>query len=296
MEGEDKVFRVKHQVKLEPETETGVTPTWPQVNVKTERPQTEYTSATDVHQVDSVDGFITIQQGGSGAGSGAGVDLNGGTRVDLGVHEREAGAEFDLEKKLDIDIDSKIEPKFEPDRKEAEEDVDDADDDPDEPLEEYSRVIPDPDRVVLLRQTPSKIWITSVLPSTSTSTSTTVTATTSSPGSISADGSISYDEEKRARDRAWFMDYFQLPMMLPFIPPLSATVVTTTATPTVSTIPIDQATETPSRPRPRPLELKSQYRHWKDLDPLLFGKAYDRDELPVGVRVVRQEGWECLIS
>ena len=227
------------------------------------------------------------------------MDLDRGTRVNLGVHEREDGIGFVPEKKVDIDIgvklesESKLESKLEPDRKEEEEDAAD-DDDPDEPLEEYSRVIPDPDRVVLLRQTPSKIWITSVLPSTSTST--TVTATTSSPGSISADGSISYDEERRARDRAWFMDYFQLPMMLPFIPPLSATVVTTTATPTVSTIPIDQATETPSRPRPRPLELKSQYRHWKDLDPLLFGKAYDRDELPVGVRVVRQEGWECLIS
>ncbi|KAH8081551.1 DNA glycosylase, partial [Filobasidium floriforme] len=111
-----------------------------------------------------------------------------------------------------------------------EQEIDDPEED--EPLEEYSRAIPNPDRVILLRQTKTKIWIVSVLPNSAA--------------------------EREERDKAWFADYFQAPLL--------------------------------------PLPLMDQYAHWKELDPLLFGKAYDRDELPKGVRVVRQEGWECLIS
>lgn len=157
-----------------------------------------------------------------------------------------------------------------------EQEIDDLEED--EPLEEYSRAIPDPDRVVLLRQTKTKIWIVSVLPD------------SADERGNEIDGIIKGKAEREERDKAWFADYFQLPNLSPGAS---------------SSVPMgnleDHPAEPPtgeSRPRapPLPLPLMDQYAHWKALDPLLFGKAYDRDELPKGVRVVRQEGWECLVS
>jgi hypothetical protein len=149
----------------------------------------------------------------------------------------------------------------------------------DEPLEEYSRAIPDPDRVVLLRQTKTKIWIVSVLPNSA------VERGNEIDGII-----IEGKAEREERDKAWFADYFQLPSLSLGAP--------------ISTL-MGNSEDHPAEPStgenqlgapPLPLPLMDQYAHWKELDPLLFGKAYDRDELPKGVRVVRQEGWECLVS
>jgi hypothetical protein len=148
----------------------------------------------------------------------------------------------------------------------------------DEPLEEYSRAIPDPDRVVLLRQTKRKIWIVSVLPDSAVA------------EHNKLDGITTGKAEREERDRAWFADYFQLPNLSLGAP---------------CSIPMGNSEDHPAEPStgenrlgtpPLPLPLMDQYAHWKELDPLLFGKAYDRDELPKGVRVVRQEGWECLVS
>jgi hypothetical protein len=147
----------------------------------------------------------------------------------------------------------------------------------DEPLEEYSRASPNPDRVVLLRQTKTKIWIASVLPNSAVERGNEI------------DGIIEGKAEREERDKAWFADYFQLPTLSPGV------------SSSISVgCPGDRHTElageNQQRPPPLPLLLMEQYAHWKALDPLLFGKAYDRDELPKGVRVVRQEGWECLVS
>lgn len=148
----------------------------------------------------------------------------------------------------------------------------------DEPLEEYSRAIPDPDRVVLLRQTKTKIWIASVLPNSAVG------------GQDEIDDVIKGNAEREERDKAWFADYFQLPNLSLGAP---------------CSIPMGNSEDHPAEPStgenrlgtpPLPLPLMEQYAHWKALDPSLFGKAYDRDELPKGVRVVRQEGWECLVS
>jgi hypothetical protein len=158
----------------------------------------------------------------------------------------------------------------------VEQDVNDLEED--EPLEEYSRAIPDPDRVVLLRQTKTKIWIVSVLPDSAVA------------EHNKSDGIMTGKVEREERDRAWFADYFQLPNLSPGAP---------------SSILMGNSEDHPAEPStgenqlgapPLPLPLMDQYAHWKELDPLLFGKAYDRDELPKGVRVVRQEGWECLVS
>lgn len=148
----------------------------------------------------------------------------------------------------------------------------------DEPLEEYSRAIPDPDRVVLLRQTKTKIWIVSVLPNSAVA------------EHNESDSAITGKAEREERDKAWFADYFQLP---------NSSLGEPSSTSGVN--PVDRPADPPTgenrlRAPPLPLPLMDQYAHWKELDPLLFGKAYDRDELPKGVRVVRQEGWECLIS
>ena len=157
-----------------------------------------------------------------------------------------------------------------------EQEIDDLEED--EPLEEYSRAIPDPDRVVLLRQTKTKIWIVSVLPNSAVG------------GRNEIDGIIEGKAEREERDKAWFADYFQLPHLSLGAP---------------SSIPMGNSEGHSADPStgenqlgapPLPLPLMDQYAHWKELDPLLFGKAYDRDELPKGVRVVRQEGWECLVS
>ena len=151
----------------------------------------------------------------------------------------------------------------------------------DEPLEEYSRAIPNPDRVVLLRQTKTKIWIVSVLPDSAVE------------EHNESDRAITGKAEREERDRAWFADYFQLPNLSP-----GATSSTSGVNPVDR--PVDPSPGVPGVNRlkapPLPLPLMDQYAHWKQLDPLLFGKAYDRDELPKGVRVVRQEGWECLVS
>jgi hypothetical protein len=133
--------------------------------------------------------------------------------------------------------------------------------------------------VVLLRQTKTKIWIVSVLPNSA------VERGNEIDGII-----IEGKAEREERDKAWFADYFQLPSLSLGAP--------------ISTL-MGNSEDHPAEPStgenqlgapPLPLPLMDQYAHWKELDPLLFGKAYDRDELPKGVRVVRQEGWECLVS
>lgn len=157
-----------------------------------------------------------------------------------------------------------------------EQEIDDLEED--EPLEEYSRAIPNPDRVVLLRQTKTKIWIVSVLPNSAVG------------GRNEIDGIIKGKAEREERDKAWFADYFQLPN---FSPGATSSV----SMGNLEGRPADSSTgENQLGAPPLPLPLMDQYAHWKALDPLLFGKAYDRDELPKGVRVVRQEGWECLVS
>lgn len=171
---------------------------------------------------------------------------------------------------------------------------------PDEPLEEYSRAITHPDRVVLLRQSRTRIWITSIYPSSSCS-------TTLEDQDLSETRREKEEEERRLGDLRWFADYFQLPGFHG----LDASVPCPNPdfTSTDQGIPSPRLgagtdTDMDSRPSgttedqspPTPLRLTEQYRHWKALDPLLFGKAFDRGELPEGVRVVRQEGWECLIS
>ncbi|EIW69462.1 hypothetical protein TREMEDRAFT_68703 [Tremella mesenterica DSM 1558] len=101
---------------------------------------------------------------------------------------------------------------------------------PDEPLEEYSRAIRNPCRVIFLRQSIHRLHYVSLLP----------------------DGSTSKDEETRQ----WLEDYFQL-VNYP--------------------------------------DLSLLYKEWRDRDTELFGKI-EFDKKAIGVRVLRQDPWECLIS
>lgn len=102
----------------------------------------------------------------------------------------------------------------------------------DAPLEEWSRAISSPDRVILLRQSSNKIYYTSILPS-------------DAPSPLDL-------------DKSFIESYFSITSKLPSLPVL--------------------------------------YRSWSNIDPLLFGNAYSQSKLPRGVRVLRQDVWECLIS
>jgi N-glycosylase/DNA lyase len=105
---------------------------------------------------------------------------------------------------------------------------------PSEPQEEFSRVIDDPPRVILLRQTPSEIHYTAIHPD---------------PAATREDLAID-------RSREWLEDYFQLS---------------------------------------RYPDLESLYKDWRERDPGLFGKT-ELDSRAVGVRVLRQDPWECLVA
>jgi N-glycosylase/DNA lyase len=103
-----------------------------------------------------------------------------------------------------------------------------------QPIEEFSRAIPDPPRVVCLRQTPTHVWYTAVHPT----------------------------QEALEKDRRdgttgkWLEDYFHLS---------------------------------------RHPDLEKLYSEWRDRDPGLFGRA-EVDGRAVGVRVLRQDPWECLVA
>lgn len=154
----------------------------------------------------------------------------------------------------------KVEPTQETDDKEKLVELD-IDTDQDIPREEYSRAIPNPSRAILLRQSETKIWFTSVLPP-------------STSGISEAKGKgTSGEADIREKDLEFILDYFQLPPN--FDPPSFGSL---------------------ARPLQFPLPLEEQYRTWARLDPLLFGKAWAAGALPRGVRVCRQEGWECLIA
>lgn len=103
-----------------------------------------------------------------------------------------------------------------------------------EPTEEWSRAVRDPPRVLYLRQSPTKIYYTSI---TTTSTASTVSA-----------------------DKAYLLDLFNSDITAPHG------------------------------------TLTDVYAAWAEQDPALFGKAWGRGEVPRGVRVLRQDPWECLIS
>jgi hypothetical protein len=110
--------------------------------------------------------------------------------------------------------------------------------------EEYSRIIPFPERVLFLRQTSSKLYYAS-LPS-------------APPGEPNSTASTNLEE----LDLNYLTRHFQLPPS-----PLSPA-----------------------------LTLKEQYAHWARLDPLVFGKSWERGFTPRGVRVCRTDPWECLVS
>jgi N-glycosylase/DNA lyase len=115
------------------------------------------------------------------------------------------------------------------------------------PTEEWSRAIPNPDRVILLRQTSSRIYYTSVCPPTACQPSATTL---------------------NSADLLFIQSYFALSL----------------PTPTGG----GGETASPS--------LMQLYRAWAELDPALFGRAYAEGRVPRGVRVLRQDVWECLVS
>ena len=162
-----------------------------------------------------------------------------------------------------------------------------------EPVEEYSRAIPNPDRAILLRQDSKRIWFASV----------TAVNSTPPPKAINNQDhreDLEPPEPKPSSDlenidRAFLMDYFRL------LPPSSPSIEVrriTTEPPSspLSSPPADLHSSITTPALALPLPYQAQYEHWKSLDPLLLGKALDNGWLPKGVRVVRQEGWECLIS
>ena len=158
-----------------------------------------------------------------------------------------------------------------------------------EPIEEYSRAIPNPDRIILLRQDSKRIWFASVTAVDSTS-----------PSNQDHREDLEPPEPKPSSDlenidRAFLMDYFRL---LPPSRPSTEVRRITTEPPSspLSSPPADLQISNATPALALPLPYQAQYEHWKSLDPLLLGKALDNGWLPRGVRVVRQEGWECLIS
>lgn len=102
-----------------------------------------------------------------------------------------------------------------------------------QPTTEWSRAIRDPPRVLLLRQTNSKIYYTS-MPRTPCSTA--------------------------SADKEYLLDLFNMDITAPHG------------------------------------TLRDVYQAWAVQDPALFGKAWARREVPRGVRVLRQDPWECLLS
>ncbi|WVR05219.1 hypothetical protein IAU60_002231 [Kwoniella sp. DSM 27419] len=102
----------------------------------------------------------------------------------------------------------------------------------DQPCEEFSRAISDPPRVICLRQTPTRVYYTTVYPE---------------------HGAQIEDE---GTTRRWMEDYFQLG---------------------------------------RYPDLEGLYKDWSLRDPALFGRV-EVSERAVGVRVLRQDPWECLIA
>jgi hypothetical protein len=104
------------------------------------------------------------------------------------------------------------------------------------PTEEWFRAIPNPSRIILLRQTPTKIYYTS----NPTSPSSPITPPDA--------------------DRAYLLDLFNIDVTA------------------------------------RHGSLADVYAIWAAADPLLFGKAWRAEGVPRGVRVLRQDPWECLLS
>lgn len=131
----------------------------------------------------------------------------------------------------------------------------------DEPLEEYSRAIEGPSRVILLRQSRTKLYFTSILPT---------------PDLLDRN-------ELAYLDARFVVDFFQLP---------NSFLSNGSASPSSSS----GGSSVAPRGSRVPLPLPEQYDRWAELDPLLYGKAYHKGLVPLGVRVCRQEGWECLIS
>lgn len=109
------------------------------------------------------------------------------------------------------------------------------------PTEEWSRAIPDPARIIFLRQTPTKIYYASI----------------SSCPTSSSSSTIPTDP---ATDRAYLVDLFNLDVTAPHG------------------------------------TLADVYETWAAGDPLLFGKTFRARAVPRGVRVLRQDPWECLLS
>jgi len=181
--------------------------------------------------------------------------------------------------------------KLEPDQKpdiEAEQE--------DEAAEEYSRAVPHPDRVILLRQTSERIWFTSISPERSVGPSTAVNNQDQREGIEFAEHEPTPSRSDLEQiDRDFLMDYFRL------LPSPSSLTENISGTAEPPSSPLSSPPDDPESPDlgPRlalPLPYQAQYEHWKTFDPLLLGKALDNGWLPRGVRVVRQEGWECLIS
>ena len=162
-----------------------------------------------------------------------------------------------------------------------------------EPIEEYSRAIPNPDRVILLRQDSKRIWFASVTAVDSFSPPTASDHRNHREDLEPPEPKPSSDLENI--DRAFLMDYFRL---LPPSRPSTEVRRITTEPPSspLSSPPADLQISNATPALALPLPYQAQYEHWKSLDPLLLGKALDNGWLPKGVRVVRQEGWECLIS
>lgn len=103
------------------------------------------------------------------------------------------------------------------------------------PVEEFSRALDGPSRVIFLRQSSTKLYYTSVAPD--------------------ADRTR---EDSHAHDLRYLEEYFQL-------------------------------TRFPSLP--------DMYIDWRDRDPGLFGRLdVTADPRAQGIRVLRQDVWECLIS
>ncbi|KAJ9116932.1 hypothetical protein QFC22_004590 [Naganishia vaughanmartiniae] len=118
-----------------------------------------------------------------------------------------------------------------------------------EPLEEWSRAIYNPARVIFLRQTPTKIYYTSILPP--------PTPLDNPELGQPSDGSTFRDPEI---DRAYLVDFFNTKLTARFG------------------------------------SLKEVYARWAEQDALLFGRAVKARSVSLGVRVLRQDPWECLIE
>jgi len=101
-----------------------------------------------------------------------------------------------------------------------------------QPIEEYSRVILNPPRVICLRQSPTDLYYTAIEPR--------------RPAEV----------EGKDTNKLWLEDYFHLK---------------------------------------RYPDLSEMYSVWRGRDPGLFGKT-ELDSRAIGVRVLRQDPWECLIA